>query len=60
MYLSTERCSLHHVDESWLELELHVVSVGPVRMFAMLGAVNSRSVFSAIASGTDVELLLLD
>jgi hypothetical protein len=37
---------------------LLVLSVGPVRMFVVLGIVNSCSVFSAIASETGVELLL--
>jgi hypothetical protein len=36
---------------------LLVLSVHPVRMFVVLGTVNSRSVFSAIASETSVELL---
>ena len=35
-----------------------VFSVGPVRMFSMLGAENSRRVFSAMTSGTGVELPL--
>ena len=34
---------------------LLVLSVGPVRMFSVLGAENSRRVFSAIASRTGVE-----
>jgi hypothetical protein len=37
---------------------LLVLSVGPIWMFVVLGTVNSRSVFSAIASETGVELLL--
>ena len=37
---------------------LSVLSVGPVRMFSVLGAENSRSVFLAIASKTGVELPL--
>jgi hypothetical protein len=37
---------------------LLVLSVGRVRMFSVLGAMNSHSVFSAIASGTGVKLLL--
>ena len=34
------------------------MSVGPVRMFSVLGAENSRGVFSAMALGTGVELPL--
>ena len=34
------------------------LSVGPVWMFSVLGAENSRRVFSAIASETGVELPL--
>ena len=34
---------------------LLVLSVSPVRMFSVLGAENSRRVFSAIALGTGVE-----
>ena len=37
---------------------LSVLSVGPVRMFSVLGAENSRRVLSAIASETGVELPL--
>ena len=37
---------------------LLVLSVGPVRMFSVLGAENSRSVLLAIASETSVELPL--
>ena len=37
---------------------LVVLSVGPVRMFFMLGAENSRSILSAIASETGVEMAL--
>jgi hypothetical protein len=37
---------------------LSVLSVGPVRMFSMLGAENSHRVLSAIASKTSVELPL--
>jgi len=60
MCLSAELGSLHHVDEAWLELKFKVVSlsVGPVRMFSVLGAENSRRVFSTIASETGVELPL--
>jgi hypothetical protein len=39
---------------SWLL----VLSVGPTQMFSVLGAENSRKVFSAMASQTDVKLLL--
>jgi hypothetical protein len=35
-----------------------LLSVGPVRMFLVLGVVNSCSVFSAIALGTGVKLLI--
>ena len=60
MCLSTEWSSLHHVDEAGLELELKIVilSVAPVRMFSVLGAENSRRVFSAMTSGTGIELPL--
>ena len=37
---------------------LVVLSVGPVRMFSVFGAENSRRVLSAIASETGVELSL--
>ena len=37
---------------------LLVLSVGPVRMFSVVGAENSRRVFLAIASETGVELPL--
>ena len=37
---------------------LLVLSVGPVRMFSVLGAENSHRVLSAIASETGVELPL--
>ena len=37
---------------------LLVLSVGPVQMFSVLGAENSRSVFLAIPSETGVELPL--
>ena len=37
---------------------LVVLSVGPVRMFSVLGAKNSRRVLSAIASEIGVELPL--
>ena len=37
---------------------LFVLSVGPVWMFLVLGAENSRSVLSVIASETGVELPL--
>ena len=37
---------------------LVVLSVGPVQMFSMLGAENSRRVLSAIASETGVKLPL--
>ena len=57
MCLSAEWGSLYHVD--WLGLSsnsrLLVLSVGLVRMFSVLGAENSRRVFSAIALETGVE-----
>jgi hypothetical protein len=60
--LSTECSSLHYVDEAWLGLSsnswLLVLSVGPTQMFSVLGAENSRRVFSAMTSQTDVKLLL--
>ena len=37
---------------------LLILSVGPVRMFSVLGAENSHRVFSAIALETGVELPL--
>jgi len=37
---------------------LLVLSVGPVQMFLVLGAENSHRVFSAMTSGTGVELPL--
>ena len=37
---------------------LLVLSVGPVRMFSVLGAENSRSIFLAMTLGTGVELPL--
>ena len=37
---------------------LVVLSVGPVRMFLVLGAENSHRVFSVMTSGTGVELPL--
>jgi hypothetical protein len=39
---------------SWLL----VLSVGPTRIFSVLGEENSRRVFSAMASQTDVKLPL--
>ena len=41
-----------------LNSRLLVLSVGLVRMFLVFGVENSRRVFSAIASGTGVELTL--
>jgi hypothetical protein len=51
---------LHHVDEAWLELKLKVIGVEcwSSADVSVLGAVNSRSVFSAIASETGVKLPL--
>jgi hypothetical protein len=37
---------------------LSVLSVGPMRMFSVLGTENSHRVLSAIVSKTDVELPL--
>ena len=41
-----------------LNSRLSVLSVGPVRMFSVLGAENSRRVLSTIASETSVKLPL--
>jgi hypothetical protein len=41
-----------------LNSRLSVLSVDPVRMFLVLGAENSRRVFSATASETGVKLPL--
>jgi hypothetical protein len=60
MYLSTEWATLHYVDEACLEFKLKVLGFecDPVRMFSVLVAENSRSVLSAIASETGIELPL--
>jgi hypothetical protein len=60
MCLSTEWCSLYHVDEAWLELELKVIDVQCWSSADVLNAWSSeiKSVLSAIASGTGVKLLL--
>jgi hypothetical protein len=51
---------LHHVDEAWLELKLKVVGFEcwSSTNFSVLGAENSRRVFTAIASEVGVELPL--
>ena len=41
-----------------LDSRLSILSVGPMRMFLVLGAENSRRVFLAMTSGTGVELPL--
>ena len=61
MCLSTKLAGLHHVDESWLELESIVseIGVGPVWMLAVVGVENSRRVLLAMASNSGVKLLLI-
>ena len=51
---------MHHVDEAWLELKLKVVGFEcwSGANVLMLGAENSRRVFSAMTSETGVELPL--
>ena len=60
MCLSAKWGSLHHVDEACLSTNsrLLVLSVGPVRMFLVLGAKNWRRVLLAIALESGVELPL--
>ena len=52
--LTTEWASLHHVDEAWFELEVHLpdIDVGLVATLSVEGTENSWRVFSAIASRT--------
>ena len=61
MCLSTKMASMHHVDESWLELKSIVSDVDRLssRMLAVVGAENSRRVLLAMASKTGVKLRLV-
>jgi hypothetical protein len=61
MCLPTKLAGLHHIDESWLELESVVSTLvsGPVQMLAVVGAENSRRVLSAMALNSGVKLRLV-
>ena len=68
MCLSTKLACLHQIDEGWLELESIISSsnllsptltIGLVRMLAVVRAENSRRVLSAMASNTSVKFCLI-
>ena len=61
MCLYTKLVGLHHVDESWLELKTMspTLTVGPVRMLAIVGAEKSWRDMLAMASNSGVKLRLI-